>query len=185
MAELNDGGGGGKKGGKVRSKKNSGRVDLTAMVDLAFLLITFFMLTTSLNKPQAMDVNMPDKNKDQNEQNPEIDIADNRSITLLLGSDDKIVWYYGQLEKPITPPAVVDYSKDGIRKIVLEKKAQVPQVAGGKDLIVVIRPSDRSIQRNLVDILDEMKITDVKRFTISKIKPEEVEVLEEQGVYNE
>ena len=175
----------GKNGGKGRSKKDGGRVDLTAMVDLAFLLITFFMLTTSLNKPQAMDVNMPDKNKDMNEKEPEIDIADNRSITLLLGSDNKIAWYYGQLEKPITPPSVVDYSEDGIRRVVLEKKAQVPQVAGGKDLIVVIRPSDRSIQRNLVDILDEMKITDVKRFMISKIKPEEVAVLEENGIYNE
>lgn len=183
MAELNQDSG--KKGGKVRSKKDGGRVDLTAMVDLAFLLITFFMLTTSLNKPQAMDVNMPDKNKDMNEKEPEIDIADNRSITLLLGSDNKIAWYYGQLEKPITPPSVVDYSEDGIRRVVLEKIAQVPQVAGGKDLIVVIRPSDRSIQRNLVDILDEMKITDVKRFMISKIKPEEVAVLEEHGIYNE
>lgn len=183
MAELNQDSG--KKGGKVRSKKEGGRVDLTAMVDLAFLLITFFMLTTSLNKPQAMDVNMPDKNKDMNEKEPEIDIADNRSITLLLGSDNKIAWYYGQLEKPITPPSVVDYSEDGIRRVVLEKIAQVPQVAGGKDLIVVIRPSDRSIQRNLVDILDEMKITDVKRFMISKIKPEEVAVLEEHGIYNE
>jgi len=103
----------------------------------------------------------------------------------LLGSDDKIAWYYGQLDQPITPPTVVDYSKEGIRKVVLEKREQVPQVAGGKDLIVVIRPSDRSVQRNLVDILDEMKITDVKRFTISKIKPEEVEVLEENGIYNE
>lgn len=184
MAELNQDSGG-KKGGKVRSKKSGGRVDLTAMVDLAFLLITFFMLTTSLSKPQAMDVNMPDKNKDMNEQNPEIDIADNRSITLLLGSDDKIAWYYGQLDKPITPPTIVDYSQEGIRKVVLEKKAQVPQVAGGKDLIVVIRPSDRSVTRNLVDILDEMKITDVKRFMISKIKPEEVEVLEENGIYNQ
>jgi len=63
MAELNQDSGKGGKGGKVRSKKNGGKVDLTAMVDLAFLLITFFMLTTSLNKPQAMDVAMPDKDK--------------------------------------------------------------------------------------------------------------------------
>ena len=62
MAELNQDSGG--KGGKVRSKKQGGRVDLTAMVDLAFLLITFFMLTTSLNKPNAMDVTVPDKNKE-------------------------------------------------------------------------------------------------------------------------
>lgn len=184
MAELNQDSGGGKKGGKVRSKKNGGRVDLTAMVDLAFLLITFFMLTTSLNTPQAMDVAMPDKNKDLNEQQPDIDIADNRSITLLLGSDNKLVWYYGQLAKPITAPTVTDYSAEGLRKLLIEKKAQVPKVAGGKDLIVVIRPSDRSVQRNLVDVLDEMKIVDVKRFTISKIKAEEITVLETNGIYN-
>ena len=185
MAELNqDSGGGGKKGGKVRSKKNGGKVDLTAMVDLAFLLITFFMLTTSLSKPQAMDIAYPDKNKDIAEKNPELEIADNRSITLLLGSDNKIVWYYGQLAKPITPPTVVDYSKEGIRKVLMEKKQQVPQVAQGKDLIVVIRPSAESVHLNLVDILDEMKIVDIKRYMISKINAQEIEVLKENNAFN-
>ena len=65
MAELNTGDSGGGKGGKVRSKKQNSKVDLTAMVDLAFLLITFFMLTTSLSKPQSMDLGLPDKNPDQ------------------------------------------------------------------------------------------------------------------------
>jgi biopolymer transport protein ExbD len=83
MAELDTSGGGKNKGGKVRSKKQSTRVDLTAMVDLAFLLITFFMLTTTLAKPQAMDLAMPDKEK-QDQQ--ELTIADNRTMTILLGA---------------------------------------------------------------------------------------------------
>ena len=92
MAELNQDSGKKGKGGKVRSKKNGGKVDLTAMVDLAFLLITFFMLTTSLNKPQAMDVAMPDKNKIKEQQSDELLTADNRSLTILLGSDNKVSW---------------------------------------------------------------------------------------------
>ncbi|MGO1243728.1 MAG: ExbD/TolR family protein [Sphingobacterium sp.] len=183
MAELNQDSGKGNKGGKVRAKKAGGKVDLTAMVDLAFLLITFFMLTTSLNKPQAMDVAMPDKNKI--DKNDNLEIADNRSITLLLGSDNKISWYYGQLANPIYPPATVEYGNGGIREVLLKMQKEVPARAGGKDLIVVIRPSEKSIHRNLVDILDEMKIVDVKRYMISQINDDEIEVLKSEGLFND
>src|SRR3546814_12380212 len=91
MAELNTGGDSQKKGGKIRSKKQGGKVDLTPMVDLAFLLITFFMLTTSLVKPFAMDIAMPDKNKEEPED--VLQLADNRTMTILLGSDNKIEYY--------------------------------------------------------------------------------------------
>src|ERR1700749_239178 len=104
MAELDTSGGGKHKGGKVRSKKQSTRVDLTALVDLAFLLITFFMLTTTLNKPQAMDIAMPDKNeKDPEDQ---LKIADNRTLNILLGSGNRIEYYMGTLDNPISPPTV-------------------------------------------------------------------------------
>jgi len=182
MAELNQDSGKAAKGGKVRAKKAGGKVDLTAMVDLAFLLITFFMLTTSLNKPQAMDVAMPDKNK--LDANDNLEIADTRSITLLLGSDDKISWYYGQLSNPIFPPETVGYGKQGIRQVLLRMQQEVPKRSEGKDLIVVIRPSAESVQRNLVDILDEMKIVDVKRYMISKISADEIEVLKSEGIYS-
>lgn len=185
MAELNTGDDGGKKGGKIRSKKQGGRVDLTAMVDLAFLLITFFMLTTSLSKPKAMDVAMPDKNKEE-EQKDQLDVADNRTMTILLGSNDKLEWYMGLLDNPLDGPTVADYGKNGIRPVLLEKIKSVPQVTGDpeKGLIVIIRPSDKSSYKNLVDILDEMKIVDAKQYMIGDIGTAEIELLKRENIYN-
>ena len=101
MAELNTDGGGGGKGGKVRSKKQNSKVDLTAMVDLAFLLITFFMLTTTLSKPQSMSLGLPDKNDDID---VNVKVDENRTVTLLLGADNKMTFYMGLLETPIGGP---------------------------------------------------------------------------------
>src|ERR1700748_459745 len=103
MAELDTSGGGKHKGGKVRSKKASTRVDLTAMVDLAFLLVTFFMLTTTLNKPKAMDLVMPDKDEDLKLQEP---VPETRTLTVLLGKNNKVEWYRGLVDKPLSPPTV-------------------------------------------------------------------------------
>jgi len=185
MAELNQDSGKKGKGGKVRSKKNGGKVDLTAMVDLAFLLITFFMLTTSLNKPQAMDVAMPDKNV-ETDVDTDVDVDEHRSLTLVLGSDDKLVWYQGDVKNPLQAPTVVDYSKEGLRDLLIKMKALVPQQAGGKDVIVVIRPSEKSVTRNIIDALDEMKIVDIKRYMISnRIMGEEIELLKKENLYND
>jgi len=168
MAELNTGG------------KAQPRVDLTPMVDLAFLLITFFMLTTSLSKPHAMDVAMPDKDKENQDDN--LEIADNRSLTVLLGANNKIAYYMGQVSSPLDGPTVVDYGKNGIRPVLLDKLKSV-QATTGKGLIVVIRPSDHSNYRNLVDILDEMKIVDAKQYMIGDISNPEIDVLKSQGIY--
>lgn len=185
MAELNQDSGKQEKGGKPRAKKDGGRVDLTAMVDLAFLLITFFMLTTSLNKPQAMDVAMPDKNV-ETDKNTDINVDEHRSVTLVLGSNDKLVWYQGDVKNPLQGPTVVDYSKEGLRAVLMRMKEQVPRQAGGKDMIVVIRPSEKSVTRNIIDALDEMKIVDVKRYMISnRIMSEEVELLKKENLYND
>ena len=185
MAELNQDSGKKGKGGKVRSKKNGGKVDLTAMVDLAFLLITFFMLTTSLNKPQAMDVAMPDKNVETDKQT-DVDVDEHRSVTLVLGSDDKLIWYQGDVKSPKQGPEVIDYSKEGLRTVLLRMKDLVPKQAGGKDIIVVIRPSEQSVTRNIIDALDEMKIVDIKRYMISnRIMNEEIELLKKENLYND
>jgi len=183
MAELDTSGGGKHKGGKVRSKKQSTRVDLTAMVDLAFLLITFFMLTTTLSKPQAMDLAMPDKNEEQPE--TRLNVADTRSMTILLGSKNKIEWYMGTIEKPLAPPEITSFGRDGIRKVILENKKKAIVATGDpkKGLIILIKPSEKSNYRNLVDILDEMKVTDVSQYGIGDIFEPEVELLKRDNIY--
>jgi biopolymer transport protein ExbD len=177
MAELNTGDGGGKKGGKVRSKKANSRVDLTAMVDLAFLLITFFMLTTSLSKPQSMDLGMPDKNPEKPEES--IEVADNRTLTVLLGENSKVKWYMGQFATPLDGPKQVTYGKQGIRKEILSRIKSVPLETGDpkKGLIVIIKPNKKSTYKNLVDILDEMAICKVSTYAIVDITPEEDDLL--------
>jgi len=120
MAELNTGGDGGK-GKKVRSKKSNPGVDLTAMVDLAFLLITFFMLTTSLAKKQAMELAMPDKTDKPDDPNKDTKIPEERMMTILIGKDNKILWYMGKFETPTIPPTEASFGKEGPRVNEKEK----------------------------------------------------------------
>lgn len=180
MAELNTGGGD-SKGKKVRSKKQDAGVDLTAMVDLAFLLITFFMLTTSLSKPQSMNLAMPDKTPPDIPQ-VELLISEDRTLTILLGEKNKMVWYYGLAKKPIEGPTVVGYGKNGIRKELLAKIQSVVAKYGDpkKGLIVLVKASKKSTYRNLVDILDEIAITNVPTYALVDITPEEKAMLEKE-----
>ena len=183
MAELNTGDGGGKKGdGKVRSKKSGSKVDLTAMVDLAFLLITFFMLTTTLSKPQSMSLGLPDK-EDKPDPKNQVKVDENRTMTILLGDNDKMVRYVGLLATPVKGGAPKDFSygKGGIREELLARKKLVLEYTGNKDkgMIVIIKPSKKSNYRNLVDILDEMAIVDVPTYAIvNEYTPEEKKLLE-------
>jgi biopolymer transport protein ExbD len=166
MAEIQGGGGGGhKKGGKVRVKKASTRIDMTPMVDLAFLLLTFFVMTTTLNKPQTMEIVMPEKNEDLSEQ-PKVN--EKHVLTLVLGENDKIYWYVG-----ITDPELklTDYSATGIRKILKEKKNEIPK------LVVLIKASDKAKYKNMVDILDEMNISTVKIYALVDITPVDEELI--------
>jgi biopolymer transport protein ExbD len=152
MAELDSSGGGGKKGGKVRSKKQSTRVDLTAMVDLAFLLITFFMLTTSLSKPLAMDIAKPDKS----EKNPDnkLEVKQSQTMTVLLGKNNKIMWYMGEPGK--STPTIEGFGD--ITKSLIDNRDKV-KAATGKDIMVIVKPTDGATYKNFVDMMDELSIT--------------------------
>src|SRR5580698_1303221 len=170
MAELDTSGGGKHKGGKIRSKKASTRVDLTAMVDLAFLLITFFMLTTTLSKKKAMDLAMPDNSV----KTSQLPVAATRSMTILLGSHNKLEWYVGEPGK--SAPTVDNYGKDGLRKALIENGKKIAETHAGPDnfMIVLIKPSDKSTYENLVTTLDEMSITAVQSYAIVKITQPEI-----------
>jgi len=186
MAELNTGGDGGK-GKKVRSKKMNPGVDLTAMVDLAFLLITFFMLTTTLSKPQSMPLAMPDKSL-PNEPDKNMKVPEHRTMTILIGKDNTLAWYMGFFNTPIVPVTQDKFGKDGIRKVLLQRVAAAKEAAkkeGNPDegLIVNIKASDEANYKNLVDILDEMAITDPQLYAIGDITEPEIEKLKELGMY--
>lgn len=170
MSEISQSGGSGKKDGKVRSKKSSTRIDMTPMVDLAFLLLTFFMLTTTFNKPQTMEIVMPDKPK-QDDHPPEVN--ERRVVTLVLGAKDKIYWYQG-----ITDPVVqeTNYSKDGVRKILTERNSNI------KDMLVLIKPTDESRYKNVVDILDEMNISNISRFALVEVTKTDLELVKSKAI---
>jgi biopolymer transport protein ExbD len=182
MAQLDTGGGKADKGGKVRSKKQNSSVDLTAMVDLAFLLITFFMLTTSLSKPQSMDLAMPDKDEKIDDN---ILIDENRTMNLVLGPDNKLQMYMGQINKPLEGPKALTYSKESLRKEILEKIKSVPMATrntkkpNGEPLIVLIKATKESTYMNLVDVLDEIAIGKVQVYAIVDIVPQEIQLFEE------
>lgn len=144
------------KGGKRKPKKMSTRVDMTPLVDLAFLLITFFMLTTSLSKSHALELNMPAKA----EQHEKIKVAEDIALTVILGEDDKIYYYRGfQNPKVYT----TSFSSDGIREVLTSNIKTTP------GLLVIIKATKESRYKNLIDILDEMRITNAPKFVYSKL----------------
>ncbi|MBP7262057.1 MAG: biopolymer transporter ExbD [Bacteroidia bacterium] len=175
MAEVQDSGGGNKKGKKIRSKKHSTHVDMTPMVDLAFLLLTFFLFTTTLNKPKAMEVMMPD-DQIENPNPPEIKASN--AMTILLS--EKRAYYYFGFEDPKVESA--NYGPNGIRKAIITKKKECESRVNSKGeperVTILIKPFKDAKYRNIVDILDEMNINDIKAYAIVDITPKEIEMIE-------
>jgi biopolymer transport protein ExbD len=163
MAEMDTSSGGGhKKGpGVKKSKKLSTRVDLTPMVDLGFLLITFFIFTTTMSQPTAMRLNLPkdvDKPDDQNK------LKESAALTLMPSKNDQIYYYEG-----LDPSKLQSGTFKTIRDIILDKKRRTDP----KDFMVILKPSKDATYKNTVDILDEMKIDDVKRYALVDLSPDE------------
>jgi biopolymer transport protein ExbD len=196
------------KGGKKKAKKHAPHIDMTPMVDLMCLLITFFMLTTAFSKPKIMEIQLPEKINKKDKQDPP-KIAKSRTINIILGPDNKVLWYPGMVEDPKNPPPlqITDLSATGIRQILLERNnALFKKITQFKDDITtgkITIPNDsvqKAISRlktdddtgpivrimayktatygNFVDILDEMSIIGIARYAFVDIAPIEVIMLE-------
>lgn len=197
MASIDEGGESHKKGpGVKKAKKLSTRVDMTPMVDLGFLLITFFIFTATMKSPTTMDLNMP-KETDQKD---ETKIKQSGALTILLGKDDHVYYYEGELLPDGSNFKSTNF-KD-IRDIIIKKKEDVikhyvadpkdeeikqkardrkdpnwERAAFDKDFVVVIKPTPDATYKNTVDILDEMTINAVKRFAMVKISDTEQQLV--------
>jgi hypothetical protein len=110
-------------------------------------------------------------------------VPETRTMTVLLGSGDKVEWYIGIPGKPLTVPAVDGFGKNGIRKALLEQSARIRREQG-KDMVVLIKPSDRSNYANVVNLMDELNITNNERRAIVEITPAEVNLLKRDNIYN-
>lgn len=158
----------GDKGGKVRSKKQSTRVDMTPMVDLGFLLITFFMFTTTFSKPNVMDLGLPAKPK-ENQKAPDTEIKLSNSISILIGKDNRVFWHQ-QDNTSLTDANLNEttFDREGIRKVIQQAKANA---ADQSKFTVIIKPTDDAVYKNFVDILDEMAITKSEQYGVTDVKP--------------
>ncbi|HEV2831826.1 MAG TPA: biopolymer transporter ExbD [Chitinophagaceae bacterium] len=144
-----------KKGpGVKKGKKLSTRVDLTPMVDLGFLLITFFIFTISMSEPTAMNLSMP---KDTNDTKLDTKVKESGSLTLMLGKENVIYYYFGS-----DPSTMQTTTYKDVRDIILKKKKTTP----AEDFFVIIKPDKDASYRNAVDLLDEMTINDVSRYAM-------------------
>jgi biopolymer transport protein ExbD len=209
MAEIAEGGGGGHDKGKKRAKKSSTRVDMTPMVDLAFLLLTFFVLTSTFSKPKVMSLVYPAKPEDiVPEEQPKI----NNAITFLL-SEDKIFYYSGQYYPKSAPgpngPTVLeetDFSAKGVRKLLadrnsyvlkgkegLDKKLKVKQIQDStylrmlidfkkdpESLKVLVKTDDKATCKNFIDLIDELKIAEIGVIAPVDILASELELVKEK-----
>lgn len=163
----------GRKAGVRRQKKRVPGIDMTPMVDLGFLLICFFVITTELSKPVVTKLNMPTGDR------PDMPVGNSDALTVLLTANDKAWYYHGNWKEAAENNAVLqtDFSSLGLREIIIEKKKKL-EASGSKEgkdgLMLIVKPTENASYKNIVDILDEVMINDVKKYAIAKLEPEEV-----------
>jgi biopolymer transport protein ExbD len=152
--------------GKRQLKRNSSKPDMTPMVDLGFLLIAFFMFTTTFSTPNMMKLFMPEEKEGTTK------IGTKNSITFILGKNNRVFWHQKDLRELAKNDLVeTDFTANGIRKLIPEKFKQSTKP---ENFTVIIKPSDDANFKNTVDILDEMEITNMKRYALVDLFPSEL-----------
>ena len=160
------GGGGHKKGpGVKKAKKLSTRVDLTPMVDLGFLLITFFIFTTTMSQPTAMKLFLPKDTDKPDEQNK---LKESAALTVMPGKQNKVYYYEG-----LDPTKIQTSNFKAIRDVILDKKRRTD----AKDFMVILKPTQDATYKNTVDLLDEMTIDGIKRYALVDITLDEYKIV--------
>ncbi len=210
MGEIIQEESGKKHGSKPKAKKHSTHIDMTPMVDLMCLLITFFMLTTAFSKPKVMTITMPEKIDTTIDNPPPITVAGFRTINILVSENSKVYWYTGSVdskEGALTPITKTDYSKDGLRKILLDKNKdafikieelkdkvkkgllvmadstlniQIKELKKGDGKttpIILIKAGEGAKYKNIVDVVDEMAICNIGSYAIVDMSPKEQELI--------
>ena len=184
MASMDTSGGdsGHKKGpGVKKAKKLSTRVDMTPMVDLGFLLITFFIFTTTMSTPNTTRLIMP---KDEKDPEKQTEVKQSGALTILMAKDNNLYYYEGQMEGDGSNFKSTTYKE--IRDVIQKKKKDVMLLGRGlgyhadstdKDFVVVIKPNSDATYKNTVDILDEMTINNVQRFALIDITDTELQAI--------
>jgi biopolymer transport protein ExbD len=184
MASIDTGGGdsGHKKGrGVKKAKKLSTRVDMTPMVDLGFLLITFFIFTATLSTPNTMRLIMP---KDEKNPDQQTEVKESAALTILMGRGNKVYYYEGQMKGDGSNFNSSTYAE--IRNVIQKKHQDVMQMGKSlgyhkdsldRDMVVVIKPNSDATYKNTVDILDEMTINNIKRFALVDITDPEKQAI--------
>jgi biopolymer transport protein ExbD len=205
MAEVNTDGGGGGKHEKKRAKKSSTKIDMTPMVDLAFLLLTFFVLTSTFSKPKTMEINFPAPIDDKTKQ-----MKVNNALTFIMTKDDAIFYYAGEFyaegnEKGMPPTQLTktDFSSEGLHKLLLEKnkptvdaikkleeqlvKKEIADTTykrlavgekGKKEaLTVLIKADDKAVYKNIIDVIDELNVCNIGKYAVVDMMPKELELI--------
>ncbi|MFN8246958.1 MAG: biopolymer transporter ExbD [Ferruginibacter sp.] len=179
MAEIDTSSGGGhKKGpGVKKAKKLSTRVDLTPMVDLGFLLLTFFVFTTTMSQATAMNMNEPKEDKDQI-----LKVKNSGAMTILLGKSDQVYYYFGQLDPNKLSEQFKSSNFKDVRQIIVDKKKSTPM----DDLMFIIKSDSKSTFKNSIDILDEMSICAIPpgHYAEVDITPAEQELIRQTEIAN-